>query len=79
LSDVASHWGRLGRTLGSAVEHYNKAVGSMETRVLPSARKFKELEASPLAVEIEELTLIESPPRDLSAPELIATEPTPPA
>lgn len=70
LSDVSLHWSKLGRTLENAVDHYNKAVGSLESRVLPSARKFKELEASPQGVEIETLAAIDVAPRELFAPEL---------
>lgn len=37
------HLARLGKSLGSSVDHYNKAVGSLERQVLPSARRFTEL------------------------------------
>ena len=33
LSDLAEHWSKMGRSLNSAVEAYNKAVGTLETRV----------------------------------------------
>jgi DNA recombination protein RmuC len=62
---------RLGRTLAKAVTAYNQAVGSLESRVLPSARRLSELGV----VSGEELTapaLIEEAPRGLSAPELVA-------
>ncbi len=39
---VSEHWNRVGESLGSSVEAYNKATGSLERRVLPSARKLKE-------------------------------------
>ncbi len=41
LGVFAGHLGKVGRTLSQSVEHYNRAVGSMESRVLPSARKFE--------------------------------------
>ncbi|MEM8628678.1 MAG: DNA recombination protein RmuC [Chlamydiota bacterium] len=39
---VSEHWNRVGESLGRSVEAYNKATGSLERRVLPSARKLKE-------------------------------------
>lgn len=43
LSTFVSHMNRVGRQLASSVEHYNKAVGSLERSVLPGARKFVDL------------------------------------
>jgi DNA recombination protein RmuC len=43
---MGSHLDKLGRSLTSAVGSYNKAIGSLETRVLVSARKFAEMEVS---------------------------------
>ncbi len=52
LSDMTEHWSKVGRSLERAVEAYNSAIGSLETRVLVSARKFAELKTAPLGVEI---------------------------
>lgn len=52
LSDMGEHWGKLGKSLERAVEAYNSAIGSLETRVLVSARKFAELKTAPLGLEI---------------------------
>ena len=64
LGVLADHFTRLGKSLNSAVEHYNKTVGSFEGRVLPSARKFEELKAAPEAKTIGALEPIDSQPRD---------------
>ncbi len=45
LATFAGHLDRIGQRLGSAVEAYNSAVGSLERQVLPQARKFTELGA----------------------------------
>ncbi len=42
LSLFAGHLTALGRSLRQAVDAFNKAMGSFETRVLPSARRFHE-------------------------------------
>jgi len=43
LCTFAGHLDKLGNTLGRSVEHYNKAVGSFDSRILPSARRFNEM------------------------------------
>jgi DNA recombination protein RmuC len=43
LGNFADHLGSLGSHLGRSVESYNKAVGSFDSRVLPGARKFREM------------------------------------
>lgn len=43
LGTFSSHLSRLGRSLGSSVDAYNSAVGSLERQVLPGARRFTEL------------------------------------
>jgi DNA recombination protein RmuC len=62
---LASHIASVGTGLDRAVECYNKAVGSLESRVLVSARKFSELGAS-VAEDIPELEPIETTSRALS-------------
>ena len=43
LAAFSEHLARLGRSLEGAVNDYNKAIGSYESKVLPGARKFPEL------------------------------------
>jgi DNA recombination protein RmuC len=45
LAKLTDHFSKLGKSLGGAVDSYNKAIGSLETRVLPTARKFEDLKA----------------------------------
>ena len=65
LRKLAGHITGVGANLDRAVEAYNQAVGSLETRVLVSARKFAELGAS-VAEDIPELEPIETTSRALS-------------
>jgi DNA recombination protein RmuC len=69
LSTFTKHIVGVGRGLESASKSFNEAVGSLETRVLPSARKFKEHGVAPTA-EIAELKVIETAIRPVTAPEL---------
>jgi DNA recombination protein RmuC len=43
LAVFGEHLGKLGKSLGSSVDSFNKAVGSLEQQVLPAARRFEEL------------------------------------
>jgi DNA recombination protein RmuC len=43
LAVFGEHLGKLGRSLGSSVDSFNRAVGSLEQQVLPAARRFPEL------------------------------------
>jgi DNA recombination protein RmuC len=63
ISDLGGHWIDLGKNLARTVEAFNSAVGSLESRVLVSARRFRELGATPSALEIEVLEPVEKSPR----------------
>jgi DNA recombination protein RmuC len=69
LSTLGDHVGKLGTALGGAVTAYNKAVGSLESRVLVSARKLAEMGVSdqPLPVPAQ----VELAARQPQAPELV--------
>jgi DNA recombination protein RmuC len=69
LGTMGAHLDRLGRSLTAAVGSYNAAVGSLESRVLVSARRFTEL--SPSAPDLETPRVVEDSPRTLSAAELL--------
>jgi DNA recombination protein RmuC len=65
LRNLGAHVEGVGKGLDRAVEAYNKAVGSLESRVMVSARKFAELGA-PVTDEIAELNPIETTTRNLT-------------
>jgi DNA recombination protein RmuC len=69
LSTMGAHVSKLGNRLDRAVEAYNETVGSLEARVLPSARKFPEL-GVPTKEEIEPVAPVERMVKPLTAPEL---------
>ncbi|MCB0358816.1 MAG: DNA recombination protein RmuC, partial [Bdellovibrionales bacterium] len=69
LATFGGHFANVQRNLERAVDSYNKAVGSLETRVLVTARKFKEMGIGG-ASELEELKTIEKTPRSAQAEEL---------
>lgn len=66
IRSLAHHFSDIKKGLDRSVDAYNKAVGSLEGRVLVSARKFKELGAS-TGDEIETLDVIEKSTRSVQA------------
>jgi DNA recombination protein RmuC len=62
------HLGRIGKGLTGAVSTYNSSIGSLETRVLVSARRFREL-VGPDARELPEVESVDVAVRQLQAEE----------
>ncbi len=60
---MGDHVGRVGRGLDDAVKHYNNFVGSLESRVMPSARKFNELEVEGAHDALPDLKPVETKTR----------------
>ena len=73
MQKFTEHLERVGVALGRATGAFNDAVGSLEHRVLPSARRFRELGAS-AGAEIAPLKSVDVQPRSLTAPELPGVE-----
>lgn len=78
LGTLAKHFAKLGRTLDGAVGAYNEAVGSLESRVLVTARRF---EQHGISSDMPDLAPLERTARPLQAPELTGPQPVelPPA
>jgi DNA recombination protein RmuC len=69
LSGLGRHMDRLGRSLTGAVSTYNQAIGSLESRVLVSARRLNQLGI--VDAELPAPEAVSEPARTLSAPELV--------
>ena len=65
ISTMTKYFAELGSAMERSISSYNKVIGSMESRVLPSIRKFRELGATG-AEEIPTLEQIDQKPRNLS-------------
>jgi DNA recombination protein RmuC len=71
LSTLGGHMAEVGGALDRAVTSYNRAIGSLESRVLVSARRFRELGAAGDRAEIEPLVPVGARARGVQAPELV--------
>jgi DNA recombination protein RmuC len=77
LGTFTDHFRKVGGNLKRSVESYNQAVGSLDTRVLPSTRKLKELHATTdKALEVPEV--VEVLPREPREIVEAACDDTPP-
>jgi DNA recombination protein RmuC len=68
LATLVEHWSRLGGALGRATEHFNAAVASFDSRVLPAVRKLEELGGSG-AKAVNDLATVDTRPRPALAVE----------
>ena len=68
IKTMTNHFSDIRKGLDRTVSAYNKSVGSFESRVLPAARKFKELGAS-TGDDINELDMIELSTRQIQSTE----------
>lgn len=69
IASLAKHWESVGHRLDQAVDAYNKSVGTLERRVLPGARKFRDLKTVTADTEIEPLGTLTKETRRLTAAE----------
>lgn len=76
LFDRIAKFGKLTIDLGSSIRQvvgrYNSMVGSLETRLLPAARKFEGLGVAPAGSSIPEVEPVTVEPRDPQAAEFIS-------
>lgn len=66
LTTMCAHMESVGGSLGGAINAYNKMVGSLESRVLPAARKFEELQFADPQKLIRDPERVEVAPRQLT-------------
>ncbi|HMM94000.1 DNA recombination protein RmuC [Phycicoccus sp.] len=69
LGTLGGHTAKVGRSLQSSVEAYNAMVGALESRVLVTARRMRDLEV--VTAELDVLEPVHTGPRPLTAQELI--------
>lgn len=61
--DMTKHFSSMGKSLGNAVDSYNKAMGTLERRVLVSARRFKEFGAAADSIDLEPAEFLDHLPK----------------
>lgn len=66
MGTLGENVSKLGSSLKTSVDRYNSMVGTLEARVLPTARKLNALDAAGLAGPL----VVEATPRSVAAPEL---------
>lgn len=71
LSVMGGHAASVGKALDAAVGRYNQFVGSLESQVMVSARRFEDLHVDHEGKDLPDLPPVEGSPRALSRPELL--------
>ncbi|MFT3834871.1 MAG: DNA recombination protein RmuC [Micropruina sp.] len=69
LGTLGGHFDRVGRSLSASVSAYNQAVGSIEGRVFPTARRLRDLHVT--GKELATVNAVDAAVRPLTAPELV--------
>ncbi|MGD9979652.1 MAG: DNA recombination protein RmuC [Hyphomonadaceae bacterium] len=75
MATMLDKMGKVGDSIEKSVKNYNELVGSVEARVLPQARKFKELGAADAGISTNAPPQIEAAPRQITAPEQLELMP----
>jgi len=70
LSDMTEHFNRVGKNLGQTVQAYNDSIGSLERRVLVTARKFQDQKILGQINSLPELANVDQLPKELRIPDL---------
>jgi DNA recombination protein RmuC len=69
LGQMGNRFDKLGRALRTSVNAYNETIATVEGRVLVQSRRFRDLKVT--EKELEALTSIDEPVRQIQAPELV--------
>lgn len=70
IATLSDHWAKVGKNLSQALDSYNSATSSLESRVLSSARKFTSLGAG-THKSIRDTELLEKLPKSFRSEELL--------
>lgn len=70
LATVGGHLQSMGRALTRSVESYNQMLGSLESRVLVTARRIADLDSAVVPDDRLEVDAVDAAPKPLTAPEL---------
>jgi len=77
MAILADHMGKVGDAIGKSVKSYNDMVNSAESRLMPQARKFKELGAGDAGIDVAAPPQIEAAPRTPATPQQLDLLPAP--
>jgi len=79
LSVMGEHWARVGKNLKQAVDGYNLAISSLESRVMVSARRLRDLDPALDAGRLEPIDPVDVTPRPLRDESVKLPGPTEPS